>query len=64
MTDKPHGNTGKKNALKGDDVADAYLHIRCTKAQKGEYIKASRSKGLKLTQWALEHLDKIINNNH
>ena len=59
MKTKKHGNTGKQNAKKGEDVADSYIHLRCTKEQKIKYIQKSKGKGIKLTQWILDILDSF-----
>jgi len=38
--------------------ASHWLQVRVTKTQKGEWVRASRERGQKLSEWVCEHLDK------
>lgn len=52
----PPGNTNAAT----DHPADSIIHIRVRRAQKGEYVRASRRKGLSLSAWILSTLDNAL----
>jgi hypothetical protein len=54
METKPHGMTGKRNAIK-EDGATSQLQIRCTPAQKATWVHAAN--GQKLTDWVIQALN-------
>ena len=59
--DKPHGLTGNKNAAKPDDQkAESYIHARCTSSDKAMWVIASKSKGMKLTEWIVSVLNAAV----
>jgi hypothetical protein len=58
MSDKPHGMTGKKNAVK-NDAATSQLQIRCTPAQKATWVHAAG--GEKLSAWVIQTLNAAAN---
>jgi hypothetical protein len=58
METKPHGMTGKKNAVK-NDAATSQLQIRCTPAQKAAWVHAAG--GHKLSAWVIDALNKAAN---
>lgn len=39
-------------------MSQPYIHINCTVAQKGRLVQASRAKGMKLGDWALEMIER------
>jgi hypothetical protein len=60
-TCKPHGNTGKQNALKPDELkAESFIHARCKRSDKAKWVIASRAEGLKLTEWIVKNLNKSV----
>ena len=56
-SDKPHGNTGNKNASKG---MDSHLNMRCRAADKTAWAKKAQLAGKKLSEWVI---DRLNNNN-
>ena len=54
-----HGNTGKKNAQKGDDVLDSMIKFRIAKNDKALFVKQAQREGLKLSEWCMKHLINI-----
>ena len=58
---KPHGLAGNKNAVKPDDhKAESYIHARCTSSDKANWVRAAKSKGMKLTEWIVSVLNEAI----
>ena len=58
---KPHGLTGNKNAAKPDDQkAESHIHARCKSSDKAMWVIASKSKGMKLTEWIVSVLNDAI----
>lgn len=51
-----HGNAGNTNAQRGDDLATAVLHVRCTPEQKSGWVKRAQSEGMKLSEWVIARL--------
>lgn len=51
-----HGNTGKTNAAKVE-AKDSHIHMRVTQSQKGEWVKKSQAKGMKLAEWITKKLN-------
>ena len=54
-------NTEKTNAgrpTNDDEAATGHVHIRTTLARKGQWVRAARKDGKKLSEWATEILDK------
>ena len=39
------------------DKPDAYVHLRVDKALKAKWVAASRSRGMKLTDWLVERIE-------
>ena len=61
MENKPHGLTGNKNAAKPDDQkTDSHIHTRCKSSDKAMWVIASKSKGMKLTEWIVSVLNDAI----
>ena len=59
MNDKPHGNTGKQNALKPDELkAESFIHARCKRSDKAKWVIAARHEGMKLTEWIIRNLNE------
>ncbi len=58
---KPHGNTGKRNAAKPtEEILDSQIFARCTKAEKAAYVRAAAGK--KLSDWVRDELNKAASN--
>jgi len=58
MDSQQHGNTGKRNAAKPDnDRASSYIHARCKPSDKAAWVKAAKSRGMKLTDWIVTTLN-------
>ena len=55
MTNKPHGNTGKRNALQGCG-ADTHLHIRINSKVKDKAKKDAKKNGLTMSKWVEKRL--------
>lgn len=55
MTNKPHGNTGKRNALQGCG-ADSHLNIRINSKVKEKAKKDARESGLTMSK----HVEKLL----
>lgn len=51
MNNKPHGNTGNRNALKGDAPKDAFLHIRINGKVKAKAKADAKRHGLSVSEW-------------
>lgn len=48
-------------AAKPDDQKpDGTLHLTCFLADKGEWVRASREKGMKLAPWVVEQLNAAV----
>lgn len=55
--EKLHHNVGNQHAAKPEgEKADTFLHIRCSKKDKGRWIQASRPG--KLAPWVVDALNK------
>lgn len=52
-----HGNTGKQNAMKGDEPASSYLHIRVTRTQKASWVRCLNDSE-KLSQFVINACNK------
>lgn len=54
-----HGNTGKQNALKGDESKSTNIHIRCSSKEKASIVRHLK-KGEKLSEFVLMACDKEV----
>lgn len=50
-------NKGNDHARKGAESATAQIQMRVTPSRKNLYVKQAQDEGLKLTEWAIKHLD-------
>lgn len=58
---KPHGMTGKKNALKDEsEKKSSYIHMRVEQERKARYVREASGQGLKLAAWILDACDEKI----
>lgn len=57
---KPHGNTNKKNAMRGTVPADAFLHIRITPDLKSSAQQFANDRGMSLSQLVCEALESAV----
>lgn len=48
----------KPNAQHGEEPKGSYLHIRVTQEQKAIWVKQAQARGMKLSAWVLDRLDK------
>jgi hypothetical protein len=48
----------KPNAQHGDEPKGSYLHIRVTQQQKARWVKQAQARGMKLSAWVLERLER------
>jgi hypothetical protein len=56
---KPHGMTGQRNAAKPEsEKAASILIARVTRADKTAWMQAAKAKGLNLSEWVIETLNK------
>lgn len=55
---KEHGNTGNRNAQKGQDAMSSHLHIRCTPSAKAGWVRAAQRAGLNLSDWVTRALNE------
>jgi len=59
---KPHGNTGKKNALKGDEALRARVAFRLPQSVKDAADKEAARLGVSASQWHLKAVEKALSN--
>lgn len=59
---KTHGLTGKpsNNSKPDGNKAESFVHMRCIRADKGAWVHAARTKGMKLTEWIIQTLNAAI----
>lgn len=51
---------GNKNAQRGAEAADSFIHARCTATDKAAWVKAAQAQNMKLTEWIVKVLnDKL-----
>lgn len=55
---KTGAKSGNKNAQKGDEPATSYLHARCCPSDKAAWVHAANRRGLKLTEWVVQALNR------
>jgi hypothetical protein len=55
---KPHGNTGKRNAMRGEEPADTHIHIRATKKERRRWKGAAIMSGETFSAWIRRHLNR------
>lgn len=55
---KQHGNTGKRNALKGDVAKTAFIGFKIEPEKRTAYIKAANGKNL--STWITSVLDREV----
>lgn len=48
----------KPNAQHGDEPKSSYLYIRVTREQKARWVKKAQARGMKLSAWVCERLDR------
>lgn len=60
--EKKHWLAGKpsNNSKPIDDKAVSFIHARCKTSDKAEWVRESRAKGMKLTEWLVETLNAAI----
>jgi hypothetical protein len=46
-----------KNALKGAELKDSYIHMRVTAKQKASWVHQAQKQGMKLSEWIASKLD-------
>lgn len=51
-------NKGNKHAQKGDEPAASYLQARCLPSDKAAWVRAANLRGLKLTEWVVQALNR------
>jgi|GEM_PF-2819152 len=59
---KPHGNTGKQNALKGDEALRARVAFRLPQSVKDAADKEAARLGVSASQWHLKAVEKALGN--
>jgi len=57
---RPHGNTGKKNALKEGEALDARVAFRLPASVKDQAERAAKKEGLSASQWYLRAINKAL----
>lgn len=58
--EKPHGNTGRRNAMKGDKPLSTSIAFRAPPELKERAEKQAASEGLKLSQWLLQLVERAL----
>jgi hypothetical protein len=58
MQEKKHGNTGKQNALKGEDVKTSFMGFKVTPEKKAACVK--KANGRPLSEWLDEITDREL----
>lgn len=43
-----------------EDEKETYIHAKCSKSDKSSWIKAAKSKNLKLTEWVIKSLNNSV----
>jgi len=59
---KPHGNTGKQNAFKGDEALRARVAFRLPQSVKDAADKEAARLGVSASQWHLKAVEKALGN--
>ena len=54
---KPGAQPGNRNAAHAQ-TPDEILHVRCTEADKQSWKASAKEKGLSLSRWVIERLNK------
>ena len=57
---KPHGNTGKQNALKGDKPLTAQIVVRCPADLKSRAEKAASDSGISASQLYVSAIERYL----
>jgi len=53
---KPHWNTGRRNAAK-EGSGTSWIQMRIDTEKKAGYVKRAQDEGMKLTEWIFKTLD-------
>ncbi|MFA5387290.1 MAG: hypothetical protein WC322_02735 [Candidatus Paceibacterota bacterium] len=59
-TARPHGNTGKKNALRGDKPLSAQIVVRCPSDLKSRAEKAASDRGISASQLYVSAIERYL----
>lgn len=60
--EKKHWLAGKpsNNTKPSYEKAESFIHARCKQSDKAAWVKESRDKGMKLTEWVIDKLNASV----
>lgn len=60
--EKKHWLAGKpsNNTKLSENKAESFIHARCKTSDKAAWVRESRAKGMKLTEWLVDILNAAV----